>query len=206
MNLTGNHGSKRQANLCRFPIIMLVFTARRELHEIIRSHQKIFYALLMEAATPFAYEAGFRQSFYVGGKIGMLSVPSYLDAGIGLPSPYPTASSRQGPFHDKRYWIEARRRIILCRYALCRTYSGPLLLPWRAGNFLIRYSPSRHGTPLGDLLQALRPFNKKRPFLISPVMFANRHLPTARNPFCRAGQGHIPLQRIQGVSVEDHDA
>jgi hypothetical protein len=35
---------------CRFPIIMRFFTVPGELRRIIRSHEKIYYALLMEAA------------------------------------------------------------------------------------------------------------------------------------------------------------
>jgi hypothetical protein len=64
---------KRRKERLPVPYFHAVFTLPKELQEIIRSHQKIGYALIMEAAALSLTKLA-SDSRYVGGQIGMLAV------------------------------------------------------------------------------------------------------------------------------------
>lgn len=64
---------KRQEELLPVPYFHVVFTVPKELRELIRTHQKALYAVLMQSAAESLMKLA-ADPKYVGGKIGILSV------------------------------------------------------------------------------------------------------------------------------------
>jgi len=94
-----------------------VFTVPRALHEIIRSHQKTLYALLMEAAALSLMKLA-SDSRYVGGKIGMLSIlHTWTRALIYHPHVHCLIPAG-GLSPDNRYWVESRKNYLVPIHAL----------------------------------------------------------------------------------------
>ncbi len=89
------------------PYYHAVFTVPKELHEIIRSRQKVFYALLMEAAALALMQLA-ADPRYVGGKIGMLSVLHTWTRALVYHPHVHCLIPAGGISHDNRYWLEAR--------------------------------------------------------------------------------------------------
>jgi len=103
---------KRKREQLPVPYYHAVFTVPRELHEIIRSHQKIFYALLMEAAALSLMKLA-ADPRYVGGKIGMLCVLHTWTRALVYHPHVHCLIPAGGISHDKRYWIEARKNYLV---------------------------------------------------------------------------------------------
>jgi hypothetical protein len=103
---------KRKREQLPVPYYHAVFTVPRELHEIIRSHQKIFYALLMEAAALSLMKLA-ADPRYVGGKIGMLSVFHTWTRALVYHPHVHCLIPAGGISHDNRYWLEARKTYLV---------------------------------------------------------------------------------------------
>jgi len=65
--------SRRQAELLPVPHFHLTFTLPRELHSLVRTHQRLLYGILLKAAA-LALMSLARDPRFVGGRIGILSV------------------------------------------------------------------------------------------------------------------------------------
>lgn len=103
-----------------------VFTVPRELHGVIRSHQKIFYALLMEAAALSLMKLA-ADPRYVSGKIGMLCVlHTWTRALIYHPHVHCLIPAG-GISHDNRYWLEARKTYLVPVRALSDLFRATLI-------------------------------------------------------------------------------
>ena len=103
---------KRKREQLPVPYYHAVFTVPKELHEIIRPHQRIFYALLMEAAALSLMKLA-SDSRYVGGKIGMLSVLHTWTRALVYHPHVHCLIPAGGLSHDKRYWLEARKNYLV---------------------------------------------------------------------------------------------
>ncbi|MFZ3116025.1 MAG: IS91 family transposase [Syntrophales bacterium] len=103
-----------------------VFTVPRELHELIRSHQRICYALLIEAAALSLMKLA-SDPRYVGGKIGMLSVlQTWTRAMVYHPHVHCLIPAG-GLSNDNRYWIAARKDYLVPVYALSDIYRATFI-------------------------------------------------------------------------------
>jgi hypothetical protein len=103
---------KRRREQLPVPYYHAVFTVPRELHGVIRSHQKIFYALLMEAAALSLMKLA-ADSRYVDGKIGMLSVLHTWTRALVYHPHVHCLIPAGGISHDNRYWLEARKNYLV---------------------------------------------------------------------------------------------
>ncbi|MCG2720578.1 MAG: IS91 family transposase [Thermodesulfovibrionales bacterium] len=103
---------KRKREQLPVPYYHAVFTVPKELHEIIRSHQKISYALLMEAAALSLMKLA-SDNRYVGGKIGMLSVLHTWTRALVYHPHVHCLIPAGGLSHDNRYWLEARKTYLV---------------------------------------------------------------------------------------------
>ncbi len=103
---------KRKREQLPVPYYHAVFTVPKELHGIIRSHQKIFYALLMEAAA-FSLMKLASDSRYVGGTIGMLCVLHTWTRALVYHPHVHCLIPAGGISQDKRYWLEARKNYLV---------------------------------------------------------------------------------------------
>jgi uncharacterized protein YggL (DUF469 family) len=103
---------KRRQEQLPVPYYHAVFTIPKEAHEIIRSHQKIAYALLMEAAALSLMKLATDRR-YVGGQIGMLSVlHTWTRALIYHPHVHCLIPAG-GLSPDHQYWLEARKNYLV---------------------------------------------------------------------------------------------
>ena len=103
----------------RLPVLYYhaVFTAPGELREIIRSHQIILYAILMEAAALSLMKLALDPR-YVGGKIGILSILHTWTRALAYHPHVHCLIPAGGLSLDKRYWIEARKKYLVPVQAL----------------------------------------------------------------------------------------
>jgi hypothetical protein len=108
---------KRRQEQLPVPYYHAVFTVPRELHRIIRSHQKICYALLMEAAALSLTKLALDPR-YVGGKIGMLSVLHTWTRALVYHPHVHCLIPAGGISHDNRYWLAARDKYLVPVHAL----------------------------------------------------------------------------------------
>jgi hypothetical protein len=117
---------KRKREQLPVPYYHAVFTVPRELHEIIRSHQKIFYALLMEAAALSLMKLA-ADPRYVGGTIGMLCVLHTWTRALVYHPHVHCLIPAGGLSHDKRYWLEARKTYLVPVRALSDIFRATLI-------------------------------------------------------------------------------
>ena len=103
---------KRRQERLPVPYYHAVFTVPRKLHEIIRSHQKILYALLMEAAALSLMKLA-SDSRYVGGKIGMLSILQTWTRALVYHPHVHCLIPAGGLSPDNRYWVESRKNYLV---------------------------------------------------------------------------------------------
>jgi len=103
-----------------------VFTIPKELHEIIRSHQKIGYALIMEAAALSLMKLA-ADSRYVGGRIGMLSVFHTWTRALVYHPHVHCLIPAGGLSPDHRYWIEARKNYLVPVKALSEIFRATFI-------------------------------------------------------------------------------
>jgi hypothetical protein len=110
---------KRKREQLPVPYYHAVFTVPKELHEIIRSHQKIFYALLMEAAALSLMKLA-ADPRYVAGKIGMLCVLHTWTRALVYHPHVHCLIPAGGLSYDNRYWLEARKTYLVPVRAIFR--------------------------------------------------------------------------------------
>lgn len=103
---------KRKREQLPVPYYHAVLTVPRELHEIIRSHQKDLYALLMEAAALSLMKLA-SDPRYVGGKIGMLSLLHTWTRALVYHPHVHCLIPAGGISSDNGYWIEARKTFLV---------------------------------------------------------------------------------------------
>lgn len=118
---------KRKREQLPVPYYHAVFTVPKELHEIIRSHQKIFYALLMEAAALSLMKLA-ADPRYVGGAIGMLSVLHTWTRALVYHPHVHCLIPAGGLSHDKRYWLEARKTYLVPVRALSDIFRATFIV------------------------------------------------------------------------------
>ena len=117
---------KRRQERLPVPYYHAVFTVPRALHEIIRSHQKIFYAVLMEAAALALMKLA-SDPRYVGGKIGMLSVLHTWTRALVYHPHVHCLIPAGGLSHDQRYWIYARKNYLVPVRALSDVFRATFI-------------------------------------------------------------------------------
>jgi len=103
---------KRRQERLPVPYFHAVFTLPKELHEIIRSHQKAGYAILMEAAAMSLMKLA-KDSRYVGGQIGMLAVLHTWTRALVYHPHVHCLIPAGGLSPDRRYWLEARKNYLV---------------------------------------------------------------------------------------------
>jgi hypothetical protein len=117
---------KRRQERLPVPYFHAVFTLPKELQEIIRSHQKIGYALIMEAAalslTKLASDAR-----YVGGQIGMLSILHTWTRALVYHPHVHCLIPAGGLSPDRRYWLEARKNYLVPVKALSEIFRATFM-------------------------------------------------------------------------------
>ena len=89
-----------------------VFTLPKELHEIIRSNQKIGYALIMEAAALSLMKLA-EDFLHVGGQIGMLAVLHTWTRALVYHPHVHCLIPAGGLSPDHQYWLEARKNYLV---------------------------------------------------------------------------------------------
>ena len=170
---------KRKQEQLPVPYYHAVFTVPKELHEIIRSQQKIFYALLMEAAALSLMKLA-SDNRYVGGRIGMLSVLHTWTRALVYHPHVHCLIPAGGLSRDNRYWLEARKTYLVPVRALSAIFRATFIALARR-NFPKGYSLSRYGTLLGWSTASPVAIQQRRPSLISPGMFTKPPSPTAES-------------------------
>ena len=112
---------KRKREQLPVPYYHAVFTVPKELQGIIRSHQKIYYALLMEAAALSLMKLA-SNARYVGGKIGMLCILHTWTRALVYHPHVHCLIPAGGISQDKRYWLEARTTYLVPVRALSELF------------------------------------------------------------------------------------
>ena len=112
---------KRQQERLPVPYFHAVFTLPKELHEIIRSNQKIGYALIMEAAALSLMKLA-KDSRYVGGQIGMLAVLHTWTRALVYHPHVHCLIPAGGLSPNHRYWLEARKNYLVPVRALSEIF------------------------------------------------------------------------------------
>lgn len=108
------------------PYFHAVFTLPKELHEIIRSHQKAGYALIMEVAALSLMKLA-ADSRYVGGQIGMLAVLHTWTRALVYHPHVHCLIPAGGLSSDKRYWLEARKNYLVPVSALSEIFRATFM-------------------------------------------------------------------------------
>jgi hypothetical protein len=117
---------KRRREQLPVPYYHAVFTVPRELHGIIRAHQRIFYSLLMEAAALSLMKLA-ADPRYVGGKIGILCVLHTWTRALVYHPHVHCLIPAGGISHDNRYWLEARKNYLVPVRALSSLFRATLI-------------------------------------------------------------------------------
>jgi len=112
---------KRKKERLPVPYFHAVFTLPKELHEVIRSHQKIGYALLMEAAALSLMKLA-SDARYVGGQIGLLSVLHTWTRALVYHPHVHCLIPAGGLSSDHNYWISSRKHYLVPVRALSQIF------------------------------------------------------------------------------------
>jgi hypothetical protein len=103
---------KRKKERLPVPYFHAVFTLPKQLHPIIKTHQKIGYALLMEAAALSLMKLA-SDIRYVGGQIGLLSVLHTWTRALLYHPHVHCLIPAGGLSGDHRYWLAARKNYLV---------------------------------------------------------------------------------------------
>jgi hypothetical protein len=117
---------KRQKERLPVPYFHAVFTLPKELHEVIRSHQKIGYALLMEAAALSLMKLA-ADARYVGGQIGMLALLHTWTRALAYHPHVHCLIPAGGLSSDHRYWLHTRRNYLVPVRALSEIFRATFM-------------------------------------------------------------------------------
>jgi len=103
---------KRRAELLEVIYFHVVFTLPAELREIVRSHQKTLYSILMQAAA-YALLKLAADPKYVGAKIGMLAVLHTWTNALAFHPHGHFLVPGGGVSPDGRYWLSSRKNFLV---------------------------------------------------------------------------------------------
>jgi hypothetical protein len=103
---------KRRTELLETVYFHVVFTLPAQLREIVRSHQKTLYSILMQAAA-YALLKLAADPKYVGAKIGMLAVLHTWTNGLAFHPHGHFLVPGGGISPDGRYWFSSRRDFLV---------------------------------------------------------------------------------------------
>lgn len=117
---------KRKKERLPVPYFHAVFTLPKELHEVIRSHQKIGYALLMEAAALSLMKLA-SDVRYVGGQIGLLSVLHTWTRALVYHPHVHCLIPAGGLSKDRRYWLASRKSYLVPVRALSQIFRATFM-------------------------------------------------------------------------------
>jgi len=117
---------KRKQEQLPVPYYHAVFTVPRQLHGIIRAHQKILYALLMEAAARSLMKLA-ADTRFVGGKIGMLCVLHTWTRALVYHPHVHCLIPAGGISPDQRYWLDARPTYLVPVRALSNLFRASFI-------------------------------------------------------------------------------
>jgi hypothetical protein len=147
----------RRKELLPGPYFHVVFTLPEELRPVVRSHQKVLYALLMKAAAEALIKLA-RDPHYVGGLIGILAVLHTWTRTL-VYHPHIHCLVPAGGATDSGQWRSARGQYLVPVKALSRIFRGMFrdglteLLPdvempqtvWKR-EWVVYSKPAVHGT------------------------------------------------------------
>jgi len=117
---------KRRQERLPVPYFHAVFTLPKELREIIRSHQKTGYAILMEAAALSLMKLA-EDPRYVGGQIGMLAVLHTWTRALVYHPHVHCLIPAGGLSPDHQYWLEARKNYLVPVRALSEIFRATFM-------------------------------------------------------------------------------
>ena len=117
---------ERRRDLLPVPYFHLVFTVPKELHGLIRTHQRVLYAILMRAAA-FSLMDLARDPRYVGGTIAVLCVlHTWTRAMVYHPHLHCLVPGG-GLAHDGCSWLPARKRFLVPVRALSEIFRAKFM-------------------------------------------------------------------------------
>lgn len=117
---------KRKKERLPVPYFHAVFTLPKELHPIIKAHQKIGYALIMEAAALSLMKLA-ADARYVGGQIGLLSVLHTWTRALGYHPHVHCLIPAGGVSKDHRYWLSSRKNYLVPVRALSEIFRATFM-------------------------------------------------------------------------------
>jgi hypothetical protein len=117
---------KRKKERLPVPYFHAVFTLPKELHEVIRSHQKIGYALIMEAAALSLIKLA-ADARYVGGQIGMLAVLHTWTRSLVYHPHVHCLIPAGGLSSDHRSWLHTRKKYLVPVKALSQIFRATFM-------------------------------------------------------------------------------
>lgn len=117
---------KRRQERLPVPYFHAVFTLPKELREIIRSHQKTGYAILMEAAALSLMKLA-EDPRYVGGQIGMLAVLHTWTRALVYHPHVHCLIPAGGLSPDHQSWLEARKNYLVPVRALSEIFRATFM-------------------------------------------------------------------------------
>jgi len=117
---------KRKKERLPVPYFHAVFTLPKELHEVIRSHQKIGYALIMEAAALSIMKLA-EDARYVGGQIGLLAVLHTWTRALVYHPHVHCLIPAGGLSKDHRYWLSSRKNYLVPVRALSEIFRATFI-------------------------------------------------------------------------------
>ena len=194
--------NERRQELLAVPYFHVVFTLPKELHAIVRRHQRKLYGVLMQAAAKSLLKLA-ADPRYVGGRLGILAVLHTWTTTLTYHPHVHCLVPGGGVSQDGR-WVAARRDYLVPVKALAVIFRGMFLemlrkvlpheripnsvwtTPW-----VVYCKPTVQGTE--KVLQYLARY-------VHRVAFANsRLLSLDRRP------GDVPLSAAAGTAMEDDD-
>ncbi len=116
----------RQADLLPVPYFHVVFTIPEELHKIVRSHQRIAYDLLFQAAAQTLLTLA-ADPKHLGAKIGFIAVLHTWTQTLTYHPHIHCIVTGGGLSEDGHCWIEGRDDFFLPVKVLSRLFRGKLL-------------------------------------------------------------------------------
>jgi len=117
---------KRRQERLPAPYFHAVFMLPKELHEIIESHQKIGYALIMEAAALSLMKLA-SDARYVGGQIGILAILHAWTRALVYHPHVHCLIPAGGLSPDRRYWLDARKNYLVPVKALSEMFRATFM-------------------------------------------------------------------------------
>jgi hypothetical protein len=112
----------RRKELLPVPYFHVVFTLPEELRNLVRSHQKVLYGLLMKAAAESLIKLAF-DPHYVGGLVGILSV-LHTWTSTQVYHPHVHCLVPGGGVSEQNEWRPARRKYLVPVQALSPIFRG----------------------------------------------------------------------------------